>query len=123
MSEKKIYYLSKRELKRAKVKAKVRENWYAFRNFVRENGDVLLFMAPVAMAGIGLFKTGLKGLVRHGNLRKEQRNKDLYCYDPRLGHYWKLKRELRNDEWRVVDRRRKKGERLSEILSDMRVLK
>lgn len=50
------------------------------------------------------------------------RPKHLYCYDRSLGHYWKLRRELTNEEWLEIDKRKKNGERLSDILDDMRVL-
>ena len=61
-------------------------------------------------------------LSKHAALAKEQDLKDLYCYDRSLGHYWKLRRELTNDEWLEIDKRKKEGERLSDILDDMKVL-
>lgn len=56
-------------------------------------------------------------------LNKEKDLKDLYCYDRSLGHYWKLRRELTNTEWVEIDKRKNNGERLSDILSEMKVLK
>ena len=61
-------------------------------------------------------------LSKHAALTKEQTLKDLYCYDRSLGHYWKLRRELTNEEWLEIDKRKKNGERLSDILDAMRVL-
>ena len=49
--------------------------------------------------------------------------KDLYCYDRSLGHYWRLRRELSNKEWLEIDQRKKNGERLADILDEMKVLK
>ena len=57
------------------------------------------------------------------NLRKQEVLKDLYCYDRSLGHYWRLRRELSNKEWLEIDQRKKNGERLSDILAEMKVLK
>ena len=57
------------------------------------------------------------------NLRKQEELKDLYCYDRSLGHYWRLRRELSNKEWLEIDQRKKNGERLSDILAEMTVLK
>lgn len=55
--------------------------------------------------------------------RKEQQLKEFYCYDRSLGHYWKLRRELSNDEWVEIDKRKVNGERLGDILDSMKVLK
>ena len=45
------------------------------------------------------------------------------CYDPSKGHYYYLKRDLTNKEWLMIDRRRDAGEKLPDILEEMRVLK
>lgn len=60
--------------------------------------------------------------IKRSNLNKEADNKELYCYDRSLGHYWKLRRRLTNDEWVEIDKRKKGGERLADILDDLRVL-
>lgn len=57
------------------------------------------------------------------NLHKQESVKNLYCYDRSLGHYWRLRRELSNREWLEIDNRKRNGERLSEILDEMKVLK
>ena len=57
------------------------------------------------------------------NLRKEEKLKDLYCYDRSLGHYWALRRELTNKEWVEINKRKQNGERLADILSELKVLK
>ena len=54
---------------------------------------------------------------------KEKKVKDLYCYDRSLGHYWALRRELTNAEWVLVDKRKANGERLADILDELKVLK
>ena len=80
-----------------------------------------LVQVKIAMATCGI-AAGAKMLSKHAALAKEQNLKDLYCYDRSLGHYWKLRRELTNEEWLEIDKRKKNGERLSDILDDMRVL-
>lgn len=55
--------------------------------------------------------------------RNEENLKNLYCYDRSLDQYWKPRRELADDEWLEIDRRIKNGERLSDILDELRVLK
>ena len=57
----------------------------------------------------------------HNN--KEKNLKDLYCYDRSLGHYWKLRRELTNSEWVKIDQRKQNGERLADILDELKALK
>lgn len=63
-----------------------------------------------------------KAVIKHQQIKEQEDVKNLYCYDRSLGHYWKLRRELRNDEWIEIDRRKQQGERLSDILYSMRVL-
>lgn len=63
-----------------------------------------------------------KAAIKRSNIKAAEDVKNLYCYDRSLGHYWKLRRELRNDEWLEIDKRKQNGERLSDILDSMRVL-
>ncbi len=101
---------------REKLKAKLARGW----NWIKENKEVLIVVVPAAAAGItGACKLGGKAL----DMVREHQHQDLKCYDRSLGHYWKLNRELSNDEWVAIEQRRKNGERLADILSEMRVLK
>lgn len=65
----------------------------------------------------------VKAVSRHSKQKKEKDLKELYCYDRSLGHYWKLRRELTNTEWVEIDKRKKNGERLADILDELKVLK
>lgn len=119
-----IFFMTEKDLKRAQFKAKVREKFDGIVRFVNNNKEFMILVA--IPAATGLFKAGksiTRTASRNHTIKLEERNKDMRCYDPRLGHYWELKRKLTNDEWRFIDRRRKKGERLSDILSDLNVLK
>lgn len=80
----------------------------------------MITLTPIVIGGL---TTITKVVGKHVNLRKQETLKDLYCYDRSLGHYWRLRRELSNQEWLEVDRRKRNGERLADILADMRVLK
>ena len=96
----------KQELRKARV-------------LVYNNKELVIGLASVLIPTItAVVKVGGKRI----NLRKEQKLKDCYCYDPSLGHYWKLKRKLSNREWTEIDRRKSDGERLAAILSDLNVL-
>lgn len=84
------------------------------------NKEILIVVVPCIAGAVKLVtKTVNKSI----NLKKEEQLKDLYCYDRSLGHYWKLRRELTNDEWIEIDKRKKQGERLADILSELKVLK
>lgn len=105
----------KRELKN-KVDSKIQKGreWFA------RNKEAVIAFIPVAIGGI---TTVVKVVGKRVNLHKQEELKDLYCYDRSLGHYWRLRRELTNKEWLEIDKRKKNGERLSDILSEMKVLK
>lgn len=81
---------------------------------------MITFFAPLIIGGA---TAGIKAVDRHAKLNKEQNLKELYCYDRSLGNYWKLRRELSNAEWIEIDKRKKNGERLGDILYELKVLK
>lgn len=89
-------------------------------NFVKDNKELIIIVAPIALKAV---TTATKVIGKNVNLRKQENLKNLYCYDRSLGHYWTLKRELSNQEWLEIDRRKNSGERLADILSDLNVLK
>ena len=112
-----------KELERARKKAQVRE-WFQdkkmkVQTWCYAHKDQIITYGPIVVGGIA---AGAKMLSKHAALAKEQDLKDLYCYDRSLGHYWKFRRELTNDEWLEIDKKKKEGERLSDILDDMKVL-
>jgi len=90
------------------------------KDWVRDNKEAVLVLTPVVITGL---TTIVKVVGKHNNLRKEEAVKNLYCYDRSLGHYWALRRELTNKEWLEIDARKKAGERLSDILDELKVLK
>lgn len=102
-----------RKLKRQQRIAKIKEFW-------NDNKEIIIAVVPAACGLIGM---GIRVIGKHHNLRLEERNKDLRCYDTSLGHYWELRRKLGNSEWVEIERRRKSGERLADILDDMNVLR
>lgn len=101
-------------------KEKVRRKLQKGKEWVIRNKNYIITITPIAIGGLTQVT---KVVGKRMNLRKEEQLKDLYCYDRSLGHYWRLRRELSNKEWLEIDNRKKNGERLSDILSEMRVLK
>lgn len=90
------------------------------KEWVIRNKETIITLTPIVVGGVA---TIVKVVGKNINLRKEESVKNLYCYDRSLGHYWALRRELSNKEWIEIDKRKRNGERLSDILAELRVLK
>lgn len=110
----------KREQKKREFKEKVKAKFQKGKEFCYQNKDTIAIAAPIVASGLVAI---IKVTGKHINLKKQEDIKELYCYDRSLGHYWSLRRNLTNKEWVEIDKRKKKGERLSDILSEMKVLK
>lgn len=93
---------------------------YKVNKFVRENRETIIAALPVLGT---LTIAGVKILGKRRNLKLEEKLKDRRWYDPRLGHYWELRRKPNQWECLEIDRRQANGERLSDILSSMNLLK
>lgn len=110
----------KRESKLREIKV-----WFADKKdktveFIEEHRDTIVVLAPVIFTCV---TTGIRMVSRHVALAKTKDLKDLYCYDRSAGHYWPLRRKLTTREWIEIDSRRENGERLKDILLDLKVLK
>lgn len=105
-------------------KASCQRKWDAAHVWCGENKELVVVLAPLAVAGIfDLAKT----LIRAGSAKDEQSLRDDYIYDRRNGHYYRIKHihsdRKRNRIYSEIDTRRSLGEPLNEILRDMRILK
>ena len=109
-----------REQKRREFKEKIYVKIQNGKDWVIRNKEAILILTPIAIKGL---TTITKVVSKRSNLKKEEELKDLYCYDRSLGHYWRLRREVSNKEWLEIDQRKKNGERLADILDEMKVLK
>lgn len=119
MKENVVDFRSK-EQKKADFKEKINVKLQKGKEWIIRNREILIVVTPVAIKGL---TTVAKVVGKNINLHKQESIKNLYCYDRSLGHYWSLRRELTNQEWLEIDRRKKCGERLADILAEMRVLK
>ncbi len=112
------------ELERARRKAERREKLQRkvndAKNWAEQNKELIMFAAPSV---IGVVTAAVKAADKHIKIKQEKDVKDLYCYDRSLGHYWRLRRELSNKEWTEIDRRKRNGERMADILRELNVLK
>lgn len=107
------------------AKRRQRKEWFHSKvdnagRWINNNKEMILVLGP---ATLGAVTTGAKVVSKHVRQNKEKDLKDLYCYDRSLGHYWKLRRELTNSEWVEIDKRKNNGERLGDILEELKVLK
>lgn len=119
MNENVIDFRSKSQ-KKAEFKDAIKTKMQNGKDWLIRNKELLITFTPVVVGGL---TTVTKVVGKHVNLNKEESVKNLYCYDRSLGHYWRLRRELSNKEWLEIDRRKKSGERMADILAEMKVLK
>ena len=109
----------KRNYKMEQLKFKLKETKRKVESFVINNKETIIGLAPVILT-VGGFV--VKNATKAHNMKKQENLKNLYCYDRSLGHYWKLRRELNNSEWVEIDRRKRAGEKLGDILESLKVL-
>lgn len=113
-----------RKLKIARAKTWCRTKFENAKDWISNNKEIVIVMGPIVVGGaISIVKTVTRGVSRSINNKREADLKNLYCYDRSLGHYWKLRREVSNDEWVKINRRKADGENLGDILEQMRLLK
>ena len=89
-------------------------------SWCRDNPELALGIATTIVAG---GKILVKQYNRDNGLRRQEEIKTKFYYDRSYGHYWPLKRKLTTREYMEIDRRKDSGEKLRDILDDMRVLK
>lgn len=110
----------KKEYRKREFKAKMYSYYRDVEQWFIRNKETVIYLTPIIVGGC---TTIAKVVGKTINNKKEESLKNLYCYDRSLGHYWRLRRELTNREWLEIDNRKKNGERLADILSEMKVLK
>ena len=96
------------------------QKWKGVKEFYYDHKDEIIIFGPFVIGTLGKILKITGKQLKH---RNEKQLKELYCYDRSLGHYWKLRRELSNDEWVEIDKRKNNGERLADILDELKVLK
>ena len=114
--------INKEEIKKKVEHAKWRAkgNIYKATNWAKEHPEATLIIVSGTLTAVKYFgKIAIKDI----RTNREEALLKMRCYDPSKGHYYYLKRELTNKEWLMVDRRREAGEKLADILDEMRVLK
>lgn len=106
-----------RQLKIARAKRMLKDSFKKTEDWVKNNIGLIVLLVPPVVGGTA---TIVKSLSKH---HETQVLKDERVYDRSLGHYWELKRKLRNDEWAEIKNRKQEGESLGDILESLKVLK
>lgn len=109
-----------KEATKVQKEAEFRKKLSKAKEWIVDNKEIVV-AGLSTIAGIAVKTTF--SVSKNRRLKKEQELKDCYCYDRSLGHYWQLRRKLTNNEWVEIEHRKRNGERLSDILSELRVLK
>lgn len=110
--------MKKKQLKESAVRtAKRTSEW------VKQNRDALIVAAPAMAATAASVTKGARIVLHRHNVRRDERTRQTNWYDPSLGHYWQLKRPLKQSEQLLVNQRRKNGETLGDIFASMKVLR
>lgn len=108
----------KEKVHEATEKAKIKVGHVYF--WCMDNKEVVAVVGPVLLtSGVELVKV----VTRRGTVSEQRRLKENYIYDRKSGHYYELRRKLKNREWLEFDERKNRGESVAQILQDMRVLK
>lgn len=98
---------------RAKQKAIAAKEW------VVNNKEVVILAAPVVFkAGQEICKSHRKTAAQKWQEKERERIATTY-YDPSSGLHWKLNREPTNAERIIIDRKRREGYDVSEVLMDL----
>ena len=108
--------------KKADRRAWVYEKVNKAKWFVEDHKAQIVAVAAATPVVVGTIIQIARMVSQQDRLKKAKDLKELYCYDRSLGHYWKLRRELTNDEWLAIDARKRSGERLADILKELNVL-
>lgn len=109
----------KREAKIRELKAKVKAGYDKAKQVVTEHPAESLALATTAIGTvIGLVRRA----DRKADLKKAEQLKERYIYDRSIGGYWKTRRKLSTNDMLEIEREKKLGRSLGEILRDMRLL-
>lgn len=102
-----------------KVKEKVHDTYV----WLDDNKEYLIVIIPAVMTVVEGGLRLSKSISRNIANKQEQKMKDMYIYDRSLGKYVELKKPLSNSDMKTILDRRENGEKLSNILIDLNLIK
>ena len=114
---------ARRKAKWNDAKAKLKQAKDKTVDYLMDHPELMISLGIAVVSGtIALVKGGIRNAKVTNKLQLEKSLKELYVYDRSMGHYWKLRKPLSNNEWAIINNRVKSGERLADILLNMGVL-
>lgn len=126
MEEKGVVFDLKKARRQAKwndAKAKLKKAKDKTVDYLMDHPELMISLGIAVVSGtVALVKGGIRHAKVTNKLQLEKSLKELYVYDRSMGHYWKLRKPLSNNEWAIINNRVKSGERLADILLNMGVL-
>lgn len=91
--------------------------------FCENHKEVIAVGVPITVAIITNSGKIIKTAIADNKSSREDYWKETHVYDRSLGCYLEIKRPLTNDDITYINRRKARGERTSDILEDMRLLR
>ena len=108
------------ETKWERFKRKAKDSFETAKDWCIYHKEDLMVYIPMGIAGV----TGIAKFVgRQRRISMERKLKDLYVYDRSMGRYVELKRKLNQKDLIQISSRRKCGEKLTDILIDMKLVR
>lgn len=102
------------------TKETVKRKWNDTKQWCSENKQLLIVLVP---AGLAAANKALKTVDRMQERRYDYKERYLQVWDPATRQHVKLRRELTPAEQLELSQRNRDGERLTDILHDMKVAK
>lgn len=115
----KVYVVPKDDSKKEKFKAWCKNRKTDVECFWAENKEAAVALAPVVIGGLTMLG---KAISKHNRIKAEEMLKNRKIYDPRMGHYYTMRRTPKPIEWTEIDERFRAGEGYGQILKDMGLL-
>ena len=102
------------------TKETVKRKWNDTKQWCSENKQLLIVLVP---AGLAAANKALKTVDRMQERKYDYKERYLQVWDPATHQHIKLRRELTPAEQLELSQRNQDGERLTDILHDMKVAK
>lgn len=121
----KVYNIDdyKKEMKKRERKEKAKRAINDGLNWIDSHRELVSLAVPVIVVSVKGGTKIVNGISRNVKLHQEKVDKEMRIYDRSLGKHIYLKRPLKNAELRKILERKEDGEKLTNILMDMNLIK
>lgn len=106
---------------------KPKESWIVrkakqAKQFYDQNEGLCNLIGFVVIGAAGTVTGISKDISKRRSIRADYELKNLYVYDRKFGHYWKLRSPLTNRQKLTIDTAVKRGEMMGDVLERLGVL-